>query len=178
MLMMCFIDDLNQNKEIFMEIRKTAIGDIDEVMEIYAYARDYMRKNGNPGQWGDAFPSLEYIRQDIKSGKSYVLADEKTIAAVFYFCIESEPTYSKIDGNWLNDKPYGVVHRIARGPAGKGAGEICLKWCFENCGNVRIDTHRDNVQMLKLLKKLGYVYCGIVWMEDGSERLAYQKQSL
>ena len=158
-----------------MEIRKTAIDDLDEVMKIYEYARGFMRKNGNPDQWGDNHPPRENIIQDIRTGKSYVLTDGKRIAAVFYYAIETEPTYAKIDGDWLNDKQYGIVHRIARGPNSAGAGEICLNWCLENCGNLRIDTHRDNAPMLKQLKKLGYVYCGIVWMEDGSERLAYQK---
>ena len=158
-----------------MKIRKTVIDDIDDVMEIYEYARDFMRKSGNPDQWGDNHPPREDIEQDIKTGKSYVLTDEQKIAAVFYYCIETEPTYSKIDGEWLNDKPYGVVHRIARGPSAAGAGAICLDWCFENCGNLRIDTHRDNQPMLKQLEKLGFVYCGIVWMKDGSQRLAFQK---
>ena len=158
-----------------MEIRKTTIGDIDEVMKIYDYACDFMRKNGNPTQWGYNYPPREWIKHDIETGKSFVLADEKTIAAVFYYAIETEPTYSKIDGEWLNDKPYGIVHRIARGPNNAGAGEICLNWCYENCGNLRIDTHKDNQPMLVQLKKLGFVYCGIVWMDDGSERLAFQK---
>ena len=158
-----------------MEIRKTAIDDIDEVMKIYGYAREFMRKSGNPDQWGDNHPTREDIEQDIKTGKSYVLTDGKTIAAVFYYAIETEPTYSKIDGEWLNDKPYGIVHRIARGPNSAGAGEFCLNWCFENCGNLRIDTHKDNQPMLKQLKKLDFVLCGIVWMDDGSERLAFQK---
>ena len=158
-----------------MQIRKTTFGDIDEVMKIYEYARGFMRKNGNPNQWGDTHPTRKDIEQDIKTGKSYVLADEQTIAAVFYYCMETEPTYSKIDGRWLNDNPYGVVHRIARGPNSAGAGEICLNWCFENCGNLRIDTHKDNKPMLKQLKKLGFEYCGVVWMNDSSERLAFQK---
>jgi len=41
--------------------------------------------------------------------------------------------------------------------------------------NVRIDTHRDNAAMLKLLESMGFKFCGVVWLENGDERLAYQK---
>ena len=101
------------------------------------------------------------------------------IAAVFHYSVTDEPTYREIDGQWLNDKPYRVVHRIARSKssAGKGAAEYCLNRCFSKCGNLRIDTHRDNEPMQKLQDKLGYAYCGIIHMENGDERLAYRKEA-
>ena len=98
------------------------------------------------------------------------------IVAVFYFNVEEEQDYSKIDGSWLNDKPYGVIHRIARGAQGKGTGAFCIEWCFSQYPNIRIDTHKDNKVMLDLLKKLGFEYCGIIWLTTtGDERMAFQK---
>jgi len=158
-----------------MTIRKTTPADLDAVMEIYAYARAYMQESGNPNQWHDNHPPRTLIENDIKTGLSYVCEDESKIVAVFYFNVENEPTYNEIDGHWLSDEPYGVVHRIARGPGAKGAGAACLEWCVARHANIRIDTHRDNAAMLKLLEKLGYMYCGIIWLENGDERLAYQK---
>ena len=160
-----------------MTIRKTTPADLEAAMEIYAYARAYMQESGNPNQWYDNHPPRALIENDIKSGLSYVCTDEKEnkIVAVFYFNIENEPTYSKINGEWLNSEPYGVVHRIARGPGAKGAGGYCLEWCHAQYPNIRIDTHRDNIAMIKLLENLGYMYCGIIWLENGDERLAYQK---
>ncbi|MCL2461461.1 MAG: GNAT family N-acetyltransferase [Defluviitaleaceae bacterium] len=158
-----------------MTIRKTAAGDLPAVMDIYAGARDFMRDSGNPGQWGEGYPSLEMIERDIADGKSYVCVDKAEIAAVFYFGAEREPTYAKIDGAWLNDGYYGVVHRIARAGNAKGAAAFCVEWCLEQCGNVRIDTHRDNAPMRGLLERLGFVYCGVIWLANGDERLAYQK---
>ena len=164
-----------------MVIRKTVLSDLDEVCGIYEDAREFMRANGNAGQWTGGHPAREVIARDIEAGKSYVCVDGGTagsrIAAVFYFCVECEPTYREIDGRWLCGDPYGVVHRIARSrrAAGAGAGGHCLNWCFEQCGNLRIDTHRDNAPMRKLLDRLGFAYCGIILIENGDERMAYQK---
>jgi len=68
------------------------------------------------------------------------------------------------------------VHRIATGGARKGAGAFCLNWCLDQCGNLRIDTHRDNRPMRALLAKLGFVYCGVIYVEDGTPRLAYYRK--
>ena len=158
-----------------MEIRKTTLADLPAVMDIYAYARAYMKENANPDQWGDVHPPQGVVEKDIEAEKSYVCVDDNGIVAVFYFAVENDHTYGKIDGKWLNDEPYGVVHRIARGPSGKGAGAFCLEWCYGQWPNIRIDTHRDNVAMLKLLERLGFVYCGVVWIDSGDERLAFQR---
>ena len=158
-----------------MTIRKTTMEDIPAVMEIYAEARAYMRETGNPDQWQGNHPPQGLIEQDIQAGNSYVCVNNNEIAAVFYFNIEEDPTYGKIDGSWLNDKPYGVVHRIARGSNGKGAAAFCMEWCFAKHPNIRIDTHRDNAAMLALLERLGFTYCGIIWLANGDERMAFQK---
>jgi len=134
-----------------------------------------MQRSGNPDQWGNVHPPRDLIISDIEAGTSYVCECDGKIEAVFYFNIEVEPTYAEIDGKWLNDEPYGVVHRIASARSGTGAGAFCLEWCFEQCGNLRIDTHCDNKPMLGLLEKLRFSYCGIIWVENGDERKAYQK---
>jgi len=156
-------------------IRKTTMRDLDEVCRIYAFAREFMRESGNMNQWQDGHPSRETVQGDIRNGKSYVYLNGNDIAAVFFFDTEPDPTYAKIDGAWLNDEPYGVVHRIARAENAAGAGALCIEWCFEQCGNLRIDTHEDNIPMRKVLDRLGFTYCGIIWLESGDERLAFQK---
>ena len=160
-----------------MTIRKSTPPDIPTIMQIYAQARMYMQASGNPNQWQNNHPPQELIENDIKSEKSYVCENDNKITAVFYFNIEDDPTYSKIDGQWLNSTPYGVVHRIARSPDAKGAGAFCLNWCYSQHPNIRIDTHRDNTVMLKMLERLGFKYCGIIWLENGDERMAFQKDN-
>ena len=159
-----------------MEIRKTRPEELDEVMEIYAYARQFMAEHGNAGQWGTTKPGREEVAADIEQGHSYVCVEQGEIAAVFYYKEGVDPTYVKIyEGAWVNDAPYGVVHRIASAGKVKGAGSFCLNWAFQQCGNLKIDTHRDNTVMQNTLKKNGFVQCGIIYLEDGDERLAYQK---
>ena len=156
-------------------IRKTTTHDLDEVCLIYAGARAFMRESGNMNQWNDGHPSREVIERDIEAGTSYVCISEDYIAAVFFYSTGPDPTYGKINGAWLNDDPYGVVHRVARAQRGTGASAFCLDWCFEQCRNLRIDTHRDNAPMRNRLDKMGFTYCGIIWLANGDERLAFQK---
>ena len=159
-----------------MEIRKANMSELDEIMGIFAYARRFMAETGNPNQWGLTKPTREMVEEDIRLGRSYVCVESGKIAASFFYQVGEDPTYVKIyDGAWKNEEPYGVVHRIASAGTVKGAGSFCLNWAFEQCGNLKIDTHRDNVVMQNTLKKNGFDYCGIIYLEDGDERLAYQK---
>ena len=160
-----------------MEIRKTRMEELDQVMEIYAYARKFMAEHGNATQWGQTKPARELVLEDIIRGDSYVCVEAGQIAAVFFYQKGVDPTYITIyDGAWKNDLAYGVVHRIASAGTVKGAGSFCLNWAFEQCGNLKIDTHRNNIVMQNLLKKNGFEYCGIIHLADGDERLAYQKE--
>ena len=49
-----------------MEIRPTEIKDLPLVMEIYDYARAFMRATGNTTQWIDGYPSEALIRREIE----------------------------------------------------------------------------------------------------------------
>ena len=163
-----------------MEIRKTTLDDLDAVMKIYQEGREIMLEGKNFHQWPEGYPYRFIIEEDIAAGHSYVCVGEDEILAVFHFSLGPDETYAKIDGAWLDDRPYGVIHRIARAKTdkAKGTGAYCLNWCYEQAKNIRIDTHADNIPMKKLLEKQGYQYCGIIWIETGAERLAYQKPSL
>lgn len=156
-------------------IRRARPEDLEEILEIYAIARRFMKKTGNPTQWGDAFPPEALIREDIRLGQSYVCQLGDRLQAVFAMIPGEDPTYREIQGAWLNDLPYCAVHRVAsRGEVRGLAGEI-LAWCLEQCGNVRIDTHDDNRPMQRALEKAGFVPCGRIWIEDGTPRIAFQK---
>ena len=164
-----------------MKIRKTEEKDLDRIMEIYAYARSFMAEHENPNQWGPTnWPPETLIREDIRNGNSYVCADENSrILGTFYFMQgkDIEPCYREItDGTWLDDSAYGVVHRIASDGSVRGVGSFCVNWAFDQCGHLRIDTHGDNYVMQNMLKKLGFVHCGTIYVEeDHYPRLAYEK---
>ena len=164
-----------------MQIRRSTERDIPRMMEIYRRARQFMAEHGNPNQWGPTkWPPEELLHEDIKNGYSYVcLNDAGTVIGTFYFNrgIDIEPTYREIsDGAWLDDSAYGVVHRIAADGSEKGVGAFCLNWAFDQCGHLRIDTHSDNRPMRNLLRKLGFVHCGTIYVEeDDDPRLAFEK---
>ena len=161
-----------------MEIRKAKQTDLPRILEIYAGARDFMVKTGNPRQWARrSWPPEELIRRDIQLGKCHVCSENDRILAVFYydFGLDIDITYQKIEGpGWRFGGPYGVVHRIAA-EQGHGAGRFCLRWAMEQAGNLRIDTHPDNRVMQKLLESLGFQKRGIIHVaEDNDPRYAYE----
>lgn len=164
-----------------MKIRKSTAYDFTRIMDIYDYARDFMAKTGNPNQWGPThWPPKELIRNDIRTGNSYVcLNDKEDVIGTFFFIYGSdiEPTYRKItDGKWLDDSSYGVIHRLAGDGSEHGIGTFCINWTFEQCGHLRVDTHGDNLIMQKLLKKLDFTHCGTIYVEeDDYPRLAFEK---
>lgn len=158
-----------------MIIKKAAIDRIDEMMDIYAYAREQMKQNGNPTQWGDTKPTRTKIENDIKNGNSYLMEENGSICGVFSFIIGEDDTYHYIKGKWLNDEEYGTIHSVASNGIVKGIMKYCLQYCEARAANVRIDTHENNKILQHILEKYGYQKCGIIYVHDGSERIAYQK---
>lgn len=149
------------------------------IMPIIDEARAIMRETGNLTQWINGYPSADAILQDIRAGHGFVCCTDGNIAG--YFCFIKgkypEPTYRIIeDGNWLNDQPYGVIHRLASGRTAKGVARCAFDFAFSRIDNVRVDTHRDNVPMKRFLEKDGFVYCGVIYVGDGTPRDAYQKE--
>ncbi len=159
-----------------MQIRKATEQDIARIMEIYDDARQYMRAHGNLEQWNQSYPSRDLIEQDIADGYSHVCEEDGSLIGVFFYREGEDPTYQIIyEGAWLNDKPYGVIHRIAVSSHERGVASACFSYCFALCKNLKIDTHRDNYPMQRALEKNGFSRCGIIHLENGDERIAYQK---
>lgn len=159
-----------------MHIRKTKPNEINTIMKIYVQAKKFMKESGNPNQWGKEYPEVSLIESDVESENSYVCIEDDEIVGTFYFVVGEDPTYAKIyGGQWLDNHPYGVIHRIASTDGKRGVATFCLDWCLKQCGNIRIDTHHDNIPMQKLLEKIGYTKCGIIHLANGDERIAYQK---
>ncbi len=157
-------------------IEKATEVDMPAIAELYRQARTFMREHGNPNQWKENYPGENLILADIRQGNCYVYRKKGVILGVFSFFLEPDPTYVHIyQGKWCNDDPYGVVHRLAVAVHGKGIAGACLEYAFSRCRNLRIDTHRDNLPMQHLLEKQGFHFCGIIFLESGAERLAYQK---
>ena len=158
-----------------MTIRQAEISDLKDILPIYAYARQQMAANGNPGQWGADKPIRKAIEHDIKHGNLFLVESKGQLAGVFAFLLGEEPTYRYIEGKWENQLPYGVIRRIAGNGREKGIFKQCLSFCEGFTNNIRIDTHKDNLIMRHLLEKNGFKECGIIYVEDGTPRIAFQR---
>ena len=154
-------------------VRNAMPEDLDRIEEIYAYAREYMAKTGNPNQWGKTNPPHEWLVDDIEKQLLHVIENETGIHGVFYFYIGEDPTYGEIeDGAWHSTVPYGTIHRIAS--RRKGLFEEALAFCRDKCAHIRVDTHGDNKPMQHLAEKYGFSRRGIIYVEDGTPRIAYE----
>lgn len=158
-----------------LKIEKSRIEDLDRLAEVFACARQIMKDSGNPDQWGDDGPGMQLVIDDIAKGNSYVVKDDEKIVATFAFIVGEDPTYKVIIGSWLNDDPYGTIHRIASDGSVKGIFDFVIDQVKSYGIDIRIDTHRDNAIMRHAVAKNGFRECGIIFIADGSERIAYQR---
>lgn len=160
-----------------LQIRKGALADLPRLMEIFAYAREFMARSGNPNQWIDGYPSEEQIAREIGAGHCFVMVDgtDNSIRATFCFMPGPDPFYDVIEGGaWLDDEPYWVIHRLASDGSVSGIWDRCFRWCHAQQPRLRVDTHPDNRILQHVAEKSGFVRCGIVYVHNGTARIAYQ----
>ena len=167
-----------------MIFRRSKPEDVPAMLEIVRDAVAYLALNGVP-QWQDGYPNEAVLRSDIEKGISYVIEDGGSVAAMTVVSFDGDPCYLDIDGAWLNDEPYGVVHRCAvsdkyRGQKfGDAIFDEAEKLCREKgIYNLRVDTHTDNRVMGSLLRKHGFTLCGVIEVDTATTdalRDAYQK---
>lgn len=168
----------NENKiegDLNMKIRLATPEDIPALQELFEIAREFQIATGNPTQWAEGYPSKELMLEDINKEAAYVgVNDEQEIVGALSVFTEPDPTYFEIEGEWLNDDHYTTIHRIATNGKEKGVGQYLINWVQENYNNVRIDTHIANEPMKHVVKKLGFEYTGVIYVENGDARNAYQ----
>ena len=159
-----------------LTITPAAPADRDAALAIYAGARAFMARHGNPTQWAGGYPPPEQVDADIAAGRLYLAREGGAVQAVSSLAPGPDPTYAVIEqGRWPDEAPYWVVHRIASAGLRRGVAGECLAWCCRKAGGrVRIDTHRDNLPMQRTLARAGFACCGVIHTRDGSPRLAYQ----
>lgn len=160
-------------KNMEYTVRKALWEDLPRIEELYANARQFMARTGNPHQWGNTTPVVSLLEDDIRKGDLYVMVNEGIIHGVFYFYIGEDPTYGVIeDGSWTSDTPYGTIHRIA-GDGSGGTLATAVAFGKERINHIRIDTHEDNKIMQRAIAKQGFSRCGIIHLANGSPRIAY-----
>lgn len=152
--------------------------DFDKIQEIYAYARKFMAEHGNPTQWGQTRPTEDTLRKDIEKEQLYVIEEENRLQGVFALIIGEDPTYRNIEqGCWRDDSTYGTIHRIASAPEAHGIMAQVLAFAWGKIQHLRIDTHEKNQVMQHLILKNGFEKCGVIYVDGGSPRVAFEKIS-
>lgn len=166
-----------------MKFRKTRKEDIPGIMRIIRQAQEYMKVQGID-QWQDGYPQEAVFENDIAHGYSYVMEEDGKIIGTMAVIFDGEPTYDKIyNGAWkTSDEPYAAIHRVAvdaqlkgRGIAGAMISEVENLCRVRDVHSMKNDTHRDNQSMQRMLAKNGFAYCGIIYLEDGAERIGFEK---
>ena len=157
-------------------IRTACPGDFARICEIYAAARAFMARTGNAAQWGDSYPPEELVREDIRLDRLYVVEEEGSVHGVFAFLLGEDPTYQVIEGGaWRSDSPYGTLHRVAGSGEVRGLFGQMVDYAWSMIPHLRIDTHENNAVMRHLIEKCGFQQCGIIYTDDGTPRIAFER---
>ncbi len=165
-----------------MKICRAKEENIDAIVKIMDEAKQYFKVHDIP-QWQNenGYPNAEDVEGDIDKCGAWIIQDERQVVGYSFIDVYQDPNYAYIEGKWLNDSSYVVIHRTCVENAYKGkniashfiekAKDICKE---KNVHNIRVDTHEKNISMQHLLGKNGFVKVGIIYVEDGSPRYAYQ----
>jgi GNAT superfamily N-acetyltransferase len=163
-----------------MILRKANFSEASIIWTILQQAIAQRKRDGSD-QWQNGYPNPQTIQNDITNGYGYVLVEDDSIIAYAAIIFDIEPAYEEINGKWLTNGDYVVVHRVATSDAVKGRGiatqlfkmieDLSLQ---QNVFSIKVDTNFDNIPMLKIMDRLGYTYCGEVFFH-GAARRAYEK---
>lgn len=163
-----------------MNLRKTTLAEAPLVWTILQDAIAQRKKEGSQ-QWQDGYPNWQTVLNDIEKEQSYVVEVQGQIVACAAIIFGLEPTYAAIEGQWLSEGDYVVVHRVATAESYKGKGlatqlfqKIEALALDHNTYSIKVDTNFDNLPMLKILEKAGYTYCGEISVR-GLPRKAFEK---
>jgi GNAT superfamily N-acetyltransferase len=163
-----------------MELRKARQSELPVIWEIIQYAIAQRKLDGST-QWQDGYPNESTLQNDLDHGNAYVVTDNETILVYAAIIFDKEPAYENIEGKWLSNEEYVVIHRVASSKLAKGKGvATALFQMIEGLAvekrvySIKVDTNFDNGPMLRILEKLGYTYCGQVYFRGGARR-AFEK---
>lgn len=175
-----------------MKFRRSTLCDMDRILEILADGKKTLSLQG-VDQWQGQYPQRSIIESDIISHESYVVEESKGILiATTMIGLSGEDDYSYIEGGaWLTqasatEVPYAVIHRMAVDSRfrGCGASDLVVSEAERHAASVgkssiRIDTHPENMPMIRLLEKHGYTRCGTIYIDHAEKsdptRVAFEK---
>lgn len=163
-----------------LTFRRAGVGDIPAIAAILKAAVARMLAEGKQ-QWDETYPNETHVSADIARQVGYVIESDDKPVAYGAVVFDGEPAYDCLDGRWLSEQPYVVVHRLAvsQEMQGKGLGYKFMTAVEEfarskGVHSFKVDTNFDNFAMLHLLDRLGFTYCGEIQYQRSS-RKAFEK---
>ncbi len=124
-------------------IRKATFNDLESILKIIKEVQVRMKESGL-SQWQNNYPNKEIIIADINGGHLFIYEDKEVLATMSVF--NFDPVYEHINGAWLNQNNYIVIHRIAVSNKGLGLKitDRFYKFIFDyfKVKDIRIDTHK------------------------------------
>ncbi|MCD2424059.1 GNAT family N-acetyltransferase [Niabella pedocola] len=166
-----------------LELRRATTSDAGGIWQLLEQAIEKRKQEGS-NQWQDGYPNPNVVAADIEKGYGYVCTDEAG-AVIGYTALifDGEPAYEALEGKWLTNRRYAVIHRLATATgqkAVKGLGTQIMTAVETVCRqqgvfSIKADTNFDNAGMLRVFEKLGYIYCGEVYFR-GAARKAFEKK--
>lgn len=164
-----------------MKFRKATLQDSSAILEIVQEAQKAL-KEANIDQWQNGYPNEESIHSDINAGISYVVEKNNKVVATVAYLFEEDPNYiTPLSGKWIGNQNYACIHRIAIKTQEKGSEvssylmEQLKQLALEKeVDSIRVDTHKDNFRMQRYLKKHGFIKIGVIALQDGALRDAFE----
>ena len=169
-----------------MGIRLAKETEFPQILEIIDYAKQTLKEEGID-QWQNGYPNLQVIQDDYEKKQLYVYVEEetqnknetnqKTNETIVAFCVvalNKKPIYETgLDGQWGYEGKYAAIHRVAvsKNAKRKGYAHEIMKFAYDiakenKCVSLRVDTHKDNIKMTKVIEKAGYTFRGILTYDD------------
>lgn len=161
--------------------------DVDKIMVVINDAKELFKNDGSD-QWQDKdnYPNEQTISSDIEKEQMYVYTVNEEIVGCVALSSDMEDAYVNIhDGKWLSDGPYTVIHRIAirKDMYRKNIAFELIEYCKVKTkelgiNSIKVDTKKENIRMISLLKKCGFIQTGIIYLlREGvldKERIAFE----
>ncbi len=163
-----------------MELRFAQPGELAMAMELINMGKRYLKQQG-VDQWQDGYPDESRIALDIERKKGFFAVEDGEILG--YLCVDydGEPAYDHLNGQWAEEGPYVVVHRMAFSDEARGKGVSSKVFrlvedmsAARGIRLFRIDTDEDNLRMRHVLSKNGFQYRGTIWFQN-SVKIAFDK---
>lgn len=166
-----------------IKFRKTTARDEEDVFAMIEDAQAYLKSQG-VDQWQNGYPNPITLAGDTLAGIGYCLDQAGQVVAYAAISFEPEPTYAQLHGGaWLQEVPYGVIHRTVVKDSEKGKGlaglfleEVAQLARARGVTDLRVDTHAQNKSMRRMLEKNGFTLVGTIYLADGAPRVAYEKR--